>query len=298
MQRTKRYVLAALIAIVSVGAGAPGAWAQQEEVAQTGTDPRDFAPKFMPYIRHTELENGLTETDFTLFGLFAFSPNFAMTYEIPLARERDISDTALRNPTTGVCGPQPVFGGPPILPSGLTGLEGDCEETGVGDMNLRFMYRTDWEALGGDWIVGVQFDFPTASEDVLGSESFLAAPMAAYVRDLPQWPGPGAFFALMNFYFFDLSKDSDREDTSFYLGRYFFMLPISEKHKLYLLPEIQLMHDFEGDDHTSLWIGPEIGKMVGPGRIIYFKPGFGVDADEDEGDRDWSLEIGFRYFMK
>lgn len=295
MQQLSCLIGGLIAVVITVGFGVPSALAQE----QTGTDPRDFAPKFMPYMRHTELENGLTETDFTLFGLFAFSPKFAMTYEIPLARERDISDTALRNPTTGVCGPAGSLpGGPPNLPGGLTGFEGDCEETGVGDMNLRFLYRTDWSALGGDWLVGAQFDFPTASEDVLGSEAFLMAPHITYVRDLEKYPAPGAFFALMNFYFFDASKDSNREDTSFYLGRYFFMLPISEKYKLYLLPEIQLVVDFENDDHTSLWIGPEIGKMFAPGRIIYFKPGFGVDPDEDEGDRDWSLEIGFRYFMK
>ena len=231
MKHAKRYLLAALITAVLTGLGMPGASAEEKPPPQTGTDPRDFAPKFMPYIRHTELENGLEQNETVLFGLFAFSPKFAMTYEIPLAKDVDISDTALRNPITGVCGPGGFLpGGGVTIPSGLTGFEGDCEETGVGDMNLRFLYRTDWKALGGDWLVGAQFDFPTASEDVLGSESFLAAPMFAYIRDLPQWPGPGAFIAAMNFYFFDISKDSDRADTSMYVGRWFAMLPLSEKH--------------------------------------------------------------------
>ena len=296
MQRTKRYLLAALITAVLTGLGMPGAWAE-EKPAQTGTDPRDFAPKFMPYIRHTELENGLEQNETVLFGLFAFSPKFAMTYEIPLAKDVDISDTALRNPTTGVCGPAGFLpGGGVTIPSGLTGFEGDCEETGVGDMNLRFLYRTDWKALGGDWLVGAQFDFPTASEDVLGSESFLAAPMFAYIRDLPQWPGPGAFIAAMNFYFFDLSKDSDRADTSMYFGRWFAMLPLSKKHKIYALPEFQPVYDFE-NDHASYWIGPEFGKMFAPGRIGYIKPGWGIDPDDTEGDREFTFEIGFRYFF-
>ena len=38
-----------------------------------------------------------------LFGLYAFSKKFAMTYEILLAMERDISDTALFDPMTGDC---------------------------------------------------------------------------------------------------------------------------------------------------------------------------------------------------
>ena len=57
----------------------------EEGIGETGTDPRDFAPKFMPYYRFTELENGLEQQEFVLFGMYAFAPKFAMTYEIPLA---------------------------------------------------------------------------------------------------------------------------------------------------------------------------------------------------------------------
>jgi len=75
------------------------------------------------------------------------------------------------------------------------------------------------------------------------------------------------------------------------------MLPINEKHKIYLLPEMQPVYDFE-NSHFSFWIGPEIGKMLAPGRIIYAKPGWGVSPDDTEGDRKFTFEIGFRYFMK
>ncbi|MCH6583793.1 MAG: hypothetical protein IH808_12430 [Proteobacteria bacterium] len=61
MKHAKRYLLAALITAVLTGLGMPGAWAE-EKPPETGTDPRDFAPKFMPYVRHTELENGLEQT--------------------------------------------------------------------------------------------------------------------------------------------------------------------------------------------------------------------------------------------
>ena len=69
---------------------------QAEEVQQTGTDPRDFAPKFMPYYRYTELENGLEDNMLTLFGLYAFTPKFAMTYEIPVGLNRDVGGTDLK----------------------------------------------------------------------------------------------------------------------------------------------------------------------------------------------------------
>lgn len=279
---------------------APSSFAQEEALGQTGTDPRDFAPKFMPYYRYTELENGLENYSLTLFGLYAFDNKFAMTYEVPLGYKTDVSDTDLKGPG-GDCGPGAVPPGEGLPPIPV-GLEGDCEETGVGDMNLRFMYRTDWDALGGDWIVGAQVDFPTASDDILGSEQVKIGPMFAYIKDISAWPAPGAFFALMNFYFFDAFGEDKRGDTSLYVGRWFVMLPLSKPGPnfldgWYMLPEFQPVYDFE-EDHFSFWAGPEFGKMLAPGKIFYLKPGFGVDPDEDEGDRKTTFEIGFRYFMK
>jgi len=262
----------------------------EEGIGETGTDPRDFAPKFMPYYRFTELENGLEQKEFVLFGMYAFSPKFAMTYEIPLAYERDITET-----DTFKQGLPTVPGGGFPLPGDLpVDLEGDGMETGIGDMNLRFFYRLGSWA-GFDWLPGAEFVFPTASEDVLGSETFLGKAMLAQVTDIGFWPAPGAFLALMHFYSRDLWKDKARPDVEMYIGRYFFMLPLHPSG-IYALPEVQYIYDWE-KEHGSLWIGPEIGKLLAPGRILYVKPGWGIDPDEDEGDRKWSFEIGFRYFM-
>ena len=65
---------------------------------------------------------------------------------------------------------------------------------------------------------------------------------------------------------------------------------------IYLLTELQPVYDFE-IDHFSFWIGPELGKIVKNGVIFYAKPGFGIDGDADKGDRKFSFELGFRYFM-
>jgi hypothetical protein len=181
-----------------------------------------------------------------------------------------------------------------VQPNGVPG-EGDCEETGLGDMNLRFMARTSWDFLGGDWLLQSELWFPTASDDVIGSELFRLAPGFTYVKDIGFWPAPGAFFALMNFYEFDVFGEQSRGHVNMYKGRWFFMLPLHPSG-IYALPEIQPIYDFQ-NDHFSLWIGPEIGKLLAPGRIVYAKPGFGISPDADEGDREWSLEIGWRWFF-
>ena len=50
--------------------------------------------------------------------------------------------------------------------------------------------------------------------------------------------------------------------------------------------------------HGMVWaIGPEVGKLLAPGRILYVKPGMGIDPDKDAGDRNWTFEVGFRYFF-
>jgi hypothetical protein len=262
-----------------------------EGIGETGTDPRDFAAKFMPYYRFTELRNGLEQQEFVLFGLFPLSKTTAMTYEIPLAMERDITETSFFK--QGL--PSVPGGGLPLMTDLPIAGEMDGKETGLGDMNLRFFHRTDWDFLGADWLIGSEFVFPTASEDVLGDETFTIKPMITVVKDIGFWPAPGAFFALMNFYGFDAWKDKGRESVDVYIGRYFFMLPVHPSG-IYMLPEFQAIYDFE-KSHFSLWIGPEVGKMLAPGRIIYAKPGFGIDPDKSEGDREWSFETGVRWFF-
>ena len=55
---------------------------------QTGTDPRVFSSKWMPFYRYTKLENGLTQQDMTAFGTIGFSPQVGMIYELPLGQYR------------------------------------------------------------------------------------------------------------------------------------------------------------------------------------------------------------------
>ncbi len=266
---------------------------------ETGTDPRDFAPKFMPYYRYTELENGLENNTLTMFGLYAFTGKFAMTYEIPVAYKNDVFDTPL-NDGTGTCSTGGFLPGPGLPPIDIPGVQGNCEETGMGDMNIRFMLATNQKFLGGDVLYALQVDLPTATQNFLGTEQTRLGPAFIWVKDIPAWPGPGAFAALMNFYFFDVETLSDKavEDTSMYVGRWFVMLPLNAKHKIYALPEFQPIYDFERS-HFNFWVGPEIGKMIGDDgkNVVYLKPGWGVNPDFAQGDRKFTFEIGWRYFM-
>ena len=268
----------------------------------TGNDPRDFSSKFMPYWRYTELENGLEQRDLTIFGMWALNKNLALTYETSIGMERDITGTpaCAGLPDIDCTGSVPGGG---FLPNGLP-AEGDGLEVGMGDTILRVFASTDAEFLGGAFLPGLQMTLPTATKDVLGSETVSGGPILTFVWDVKWWPAPGSFFAMMNIWEFDWYKENGRDDINRYLGRWFLQLPVNKKHKLYILTEFQPMYDFENDDHFSFWFGPEFGKAFAPSRglfrnggAIYFKPGLGVGPDEEFGDRDWTFEIGFRAFF-
>ncbi|MHC4103062.1 MAG: hypothetical protein ACYSW1_19520, partial [Planctomycetota bacterium] len=272
----------------------------------TGTDPRGFGNKLMPYYRYAEAKNGLEIQQFVLFGMFGFTPDFAMTYEWPLAKRVDYEDL--------LPGGIPPGGGPPFPPGGVPGpdLDPDGDETGMGDLNLRFLFKPKgWNGTWGwedemnpnkGWSIMplIETTLPTATDDALGGEAWILSPGFAIVSDLPGGPPFGlGFIAAMNFFDFDAFKDSSRDKVRRFRGRWFWMQPLTKPGEnildgLYILTEFQPIYDFETDDF-SFWVGPEFGKIIKDGLIIYGKPGWGVDPEPQ--DREFTFEIGVRYFF-
>lgn len=244
---------------------------------KTGTDPRDFSLKWMPFYRYTKLANGLTQQDLTAFGTVPFTPRLGVFFEVPVAQYRDFSDV-------------------PGIPAGTDAI-------GLGDISLKFIHNP--EALGftygkegkksGGVLLGVDFVLPTATDDALAGDALLLAPIVGVVVDMPFY----GFFAMLNLYYFDVYKKDSAPDTSRYVGRWFYMQPLSRPGPwwggLYLMPEFQPIYDFETKEFSA-WIGLEFGKMFAPGRIGYIKPGWGIDNSELV-DRDNTFEVGFRWFF-
>ena len=318
-------LLIAFAALPIIPFGSGTALAGEVEDA-TGTDPRDFSPKFMPYYRYMELENEVEVQEFVLFGMYAFTPKFAMTYEWPIAKEIDYSDLDefRQFKKGGAGGTLPPIGNDPggggDIP--FNDLESDGDVAGMGDLNLRFFYQIDswrFKFMDGEKNFSIfpviETTLPTATKDILGGEAWILSPGITVVFDMP-FKGPPlglGFFAAMNFYDWDAFKDGRREKTRRFRGRWFWMQPLTmpghvkdpndislhilDLAGLYLLTEFQPIYDFEEDDF-DLWIGPELGKIIKDGVIFYGKPGFGISPDNNSGDREFTLEFGFRYFMK
>jgi hypothetical protein len=250
-----------------------------ENVAEneTGTDPRSFASSWTPFYRYTELENGMIQQELTAAGVVPFTGRLGMFYELPVAQYRDFDDVA--------------------------GAMPGSDEIGMGDLNLKFIGKPkalEWKygddgKKSGSVLLGTEFILPTASEDALGEDSLIFAPILGVVLDMPLH----GFIASVNLYEFDVYKKDSARNTSRYVGRHFYMQPLTPPGEwwggLYLLPEIQTIYDFESDDF-SLWVAPEFGKVMAPGRIAYIKPGWGIDNSEMT-DRKSTVEVGVRWFF-
>ena len=274
----------------------------------TGTDPRDFSSKLMPYYRYDELKNGVKSHSWTLFGMFALSADMAITYEVPL-KYVDYEDAIPKSPFGGPLSGGPLPVGPPLPGFGTGGsdFDPDGDEFGLGDANFRFFYKPkSWgrsfdapfgpkPKLTTSWMFGAEVTVPTHTDDVLGDDVVVLSPMVVFVIDTPTM----GFFAMMNFFDFGVYRDNDEKYVQRYRGRWFLMQPLSKPGPglldgLYLLPELQPIYDMH-ENHFSFWVGPEFGKILAPGRIAYVKPGWGWDPEG--GDREFTFEIGFRAFF-
>jgi hypothetical protein len=258
----------------AVAGEVPATKVTQED--KTGTNPTGFANKFTPFYTYTELENGLEVQQLMLSGSIAFNKDVQMTYDLPMGEEIDFSGLPAPANTTPTA-------------------------NGMGDLKLRFMVKPpSMQFKDSSHIFGMETTFPTATDPALGGDVTIMSPMYVYVKDV-KITGPG-FIALANFYDFDLFKSAGEKSVSRYRGRYFAMIPLAKPGPnlldgLYLLPEMQAVYDFERDDNEfSLWFAPELGKLLGKTLVTYIKPGWGIVKD-DPTDRDFTFELGFRYFM-
>jgi hypothetical protein len=280
--------------------------AEEEIQDETGTDPRDFSSKFMPYYLYVELENNIKVNQFNLFGMHSFTPNFAMTYDWPVFKDLDYGSVFPSVPG-GIGGGNPGSGPGAGFTPPFDDISSSGSTTGYGDLGLRFFYkRREWGGnignQGDTWSLmgGFETTLPTASDDVLGGDTTIVSPMVVFVADIPGDPPLGlGFFAMMNFYDFDVDKGDSGSNVERYRGRWFWMQPLAKPGPelfdgIYVLTELQPVYDFRTDDF-DLWIGPEFGKIIKEGQIVYIKPGVGFDRDAT--DRKFTLEIGYRYFF-
>jgi hypothetical protein len=245
----------------------------------TGNDPRAFANKWTPNYRNTKLENGMVQQDVYGSGTVAFTPNLGVIFEVPVAQYRDFSE---------------VEGLPAGTPQDVIGM-GDASLKFLANLrNLDFFYG-EGKKKSGTIVVGTDFVLPSATNPLLAGNSFKIAPIVGVVVDTPLH----GFFAMLHLYYFDVYKTDAAPTTSMYVGRWFYMQPLTPPGKwwglFYLMPEFQPVYNFETEDFSA-WLGVEFGKIITEGNVAYVKPGWGL-SNSELTDRSTTLEVGWRYFF-
>ena len=250
---------------------------------KSGNDPRVFSNKWTPFYRNTKLENGLVQQDVTASGTIAFGDYVGLIYEIPVAQHINIKD---------------VEGVPEDFPKSVIG---------IGDISLKFLIRPKFldfkygkpgkmNKKSGSIVIGTDFVLPTSTNTEFGGgNSFKLAPILGLVIDTPMY----GFFAMINLYYFDVYKTEAAPKTSMYVGRWFYMQPLTPPGKwwglFFLMPEFQPIYNFETNDFSS-WLGLEFVKVITDGQVAYIKPGWGLGSLEPT-DRRTTFEFGWRYFF-
>ncbi len=274
-----------------------------EEVVDNGTDPGSLGLKHLPYYRYTELDNGVIDSDaITLFTMvpLPLTPFTALVFEWPVMKYRDYS--SLFTPTGELIGDPE--GGAPGLPGGVPFIEGVAAPRvirqniqGFGDFRIRLIQGVGMvKSIKTVFLVGGDIVLPWASDYMLSAGAYQVSPLFAHVTNF----NPLSFIAVLHFYFFDAGQGTWKDepfaqdaDIGFYLARIFFQK--AWKSGYYFLPEAQVIYDTKVDEGGfSLWIGPEVGAVLGNSPAItgYIKPGFGISPDP--GERKWSVEFGIR----
>jgi len=246
----------------------------------TGNDPRAFANKWTPSYRYTELDNGMVQQDIYASGTIAFTRNLGVIFELPIAQFRDFSE---------------VQGLPAGTPQDVIGM-GDASLKFLANLRSLDFFYGEGKKKSGTIVVGTDFVLPIATNPLLAGNSFKIAPIVGVVVDMPAY----GFFAFLNLYYFDVYKTDAAPKTSLYVGRWFYMQPLTPPGKwwglFFLMPEFQPIYNFETKDWSS-WVGVELGKIITEGNVVYVKPGWGL-GNSELTDRNTTLEFGWRYFLR
>lgn len=187
-------------------------------------------------------------------------------------------------------GPPPPLGTPPALIDAIGG-----RTDGFGDMYYVGLFSPkkpiEYDNLAGKGVWGVGFDlgFPTASEDVLGSDKWTAGPSALYAYLGPKWKVGG----LLQQYF-DYAGPSDAADVNLTNLQYLYYYSLSPTLSVGAAPNIIVDWEQSSDNRLTLPIGVGVNKTINIGKVpVRFGLEFhySVIRPDDIASADWNLRF-------
>jgi len=162
---------------------------------------------------------------------------------------------------------------------------GDSSQTGLGDILQSFFFSPREPGPGGwIWGAGPAFLYPSATDDLLGSEKFGLGPTAVFLKQEHGW----TYGALAN-HIWSVAGDDDRQDVSST-----FLQPVlaytTKKSTTFTL-NTESTYDWENEQWT-VPINAMVAQLVKIGKApVQFQFGGKVYADGPSGAPEWGIRF-------
>jgi hypothetical protein len=141
-----------------------------------------------------------------------------------------------------------------ILPQGI----GGDTEFGLGDINFSAFFSPA-KPKGLIWGLGPSINFPTATDELLGSEKWSAGPSAVVLKQTEKWN-----FGVLYRHLWSFAGEDDRADVNQSLLQPWVVYSLNEEW--YVLSESVITANWEEDDSDQRFVVPIGG---GIGRVFY-----------------------------
>ena len=177
--------------------------------------------------------------------------------------------------------------GTPPIPEGESS---DDRKTGLGDINYS-LFVSPADAKGFIWGLGPSLTFPTATDDLLGSEQWSAGPGVVVVKMTGPWVLGGVANNIWSF-----AGDDDRSDVNLTNLQYFVYYSLDETTSIGASPNIIANWEQDSDNVWTVPVGLGISRTFQFGKLpVRFgaEAHYSIVQPDDTVGQEWN----FRFYV-
>jgi len=169
----------------------------------------------------------------------------------------------------------------------------DGRTTGFGDLYYVGLFSPKESIPMGDgafvWGAGLDFGFPTATDDILGTGKYTAGPTALGIYMGEKWK-IGALWQQ----YFDYTGDSDRDDVNLSNIQYLYYYSLNDTTSIGAGPNIIINWEQDSDNRFTVPIGLGINKTFQFGKLpvrIGIEAHYSVIQPDDVPSNEWDIRF-------
>ena len=171
-------------------------------------------------------------------------------------------------------------------------VPGAGSEFGLGDINATLFFSP---AKPGKliWGLGPVFSFPTATDDVLGTDKWSAGPSAVALTINGPWVIGGLASNLWSY-----AGDDDRADVNQFLFQYFINYNLADGWYLSSAPIITANWEADSGNQWTIPFGGGVGKIFKIGKqAMNAQVQAFYNVEKPDGGADWTLRLQLQFLF-